>query len=68
MSPRGSVEIGIKVTADTSGAKAATDAFANVREQTLEMARANGANEESVRRLGIAYDKLAATWDTLQEK
>lgn len=67
MSPRGSVEIGIKVTADTSGAQKAVDAFSQVRQQTLDMARANGANEESVRRLGIAYDQLAATWDTLQE-
>lgn len=67
MSPRGSVEIGIKVTADTAGAEKAMDAFAQVKTQTLEIARANGANEEAVRRLSVAYDQLAATWDTLQD-
>lgn len=61
------VEIPIKITADTAGAKQTAQDLEAIKRQVMDMARANGMNEESVKKVGATYDQLATKLEKLDQ-
>ena len=62
------VEIPIKITADTAGGKQAASDLAIIRDQVMELARANGLTEASAQKVGAVYDGLLGTMEALDRE
>ena len=62
------VEIPIKITADTAGGKQAASDLAIIRDQVMELARANGLTEASAQKVGAVYDELLGTMEALDRE